>query len=395
MNFYFVLSLVLGVLSGFFGPSYLSDIAEVTSSLFLQFLKLLSLPLIFFSLSSTLSGMTNLREMKVLGRRILLYTLTTTLIAAFVALFLFLGLQPALHMSLPENFTVATQESYLSFLLKVIPDNPFRAFTENNVIGIAFMALLIGIFTHQLPNKEKETLHTFFKSFFSLLLHIAGVIPRIMPLGIWAFVTLLVRDIIQAEINLSSLSFYALAVVGANLIQGLVVLPLFLLLKGINPLRLFNGMSPALTTAFFTKSSSAALPVALDAAENRVGISKRIAEVTFPLCSIINMNACASFILITVLFVGASYGLTFTPFDLALWVVLASLAAIGNAGVPMGCYFLTSAFLISMHLPLEIMGFILPLYALFDMLETAVNVWSDSCIAALVDQDLNLVERIA
>jgi len=100
------------------------------------------------------------------------------------------------------------------------------------------------------------------------------------------------------------------------------------------------------------------------------------------------MNGCAAFILITLFFVCGSQGIVFSPLQMIPWIFLASFAAIGNAGVPMGCFFLTTAFLIGMGVPVELMGIILPLYSLFDMVETALNVWSDSCITAVVDKDL-------
>ena len=100
------------------------------------------------------------------------------------------------------------------------------------------------------------------------------------------------------------------------------------------------------------------------------------------------MNACAGFILITVLFVAKSYGMTFSVYQMIMWIFLATIAAIGNAGVPMGCYFLTSAFLTSMNVPLYLMGLILPIYTIIDMLESALNVWSNSCICQVVDKEI-------
>ena len=147
-------------------------------------------------------------------------------------------------------------------------------------------------------------------------------------------------------------------------------------------------MAPALFTAFFTKSSNATMPVAMKCAEQNLKIDGKLVKLSIPLCSVINMNACAAFILITTLFVSGSYGIQFTLLEMGFWTILATLAAVGNAGVPMGCYFLTSAFLVGMNVPLTIMGLILPFYTLLDMLETAINVWSDSCISQIVDKDL-------
>jgi Na+/H+-dicarboxylate symporter len=115
-------------------------------------------------------------------------------------------------------------------------------------------------------------------------------------------------------------------------------------------------------------------------------MSPKVANFTLPLCTTINMNGCAAFILTTVLYVAMSYGMEFSPFELVLWIFIATLAAVGNAGVPMGCYFLASAFIAAMDVPMTIMGIILPFYTMIDMLESAINVWSDSCVAAVVDK---------
>ena len=105
------------------------------------------------------------------------------------------------------------------------------------------------------------------------------------------------------------------------------------------------------------------------------------------------MNGCAAFILITLFFVCSSQGITFTFWEMIPWVFLSTFAAIGNAGVPMGCFFLTTAFLIGMGVPIKLMGMILPLYSLFDMVETALNVWSDSCITTVVDKELKVPSK--
>ena len=107
-----------------------------------------------------------------------------------------------------------------------------------------------------------------------------------------------------------------------------------------------------------------------------MGVSPQTAKFSLPLCSVINMNGCAAFILITTLFVAASEGIVFSFTQMLLWIPVATLIAVGNAGVPMGCYFLTSALLVGMNIPLHVMGLILPLYTLIDMIETALNVWS-------------------
>lgn len=394
-----ILGMTFGVLSGWAQLSPLNQTAEIVSELFLRLLKLISLPIIFLAITSTLTGMKDFQEMRTLGRKVLTYTIVTTIIAAAVALAIFLLINPtASALSVQsENASeaLASQGSYLSFVINIIPSNFFQCFIENNVIGIAFISILLSLAILTLPSEQKQFLNTFFSSLFSALLKVTGFIITLMPIAIWAFITLLFKDLKQHYEHLNHLLLYLGCVVGANLFQGFVVLPLLLKIKGVSPWKSFRGMMPALTLAFFSKSSNATLPVTMQSAEKNLGVSKKVSSFSLPLCSVINMNGCAAFILTTVLFVSMLNGIVFSGVQLFGWIFLATIAAIGNAGVPMGCFFLTSAFLIGMNVPLYTMGLILPFYTILDMIETTLNVWSDACITVVVDKELSVKEPIS
>ncbi len=382
--------MALGALAGFADVGAINSFSKVTADLFLRLLKLISLPIIFLSIASTITGMKDFAEMRQMGRRVVLYTIGTTVVAASLALGLFLSIDPAsssapLPIEAVASEATAKPASYLSFLQEAIPSNLLQPFLESNVIAIAFIAFGLSIASLFLPTHQKEHLHALFSSLFAILLKLTGALLRLMPLAVFAFITLLIKDLRQN--SHPALGSYLLCVVLANLIQGLIILPIFLKAKGVSPWKACRAMMPALTLAFLSKSSNATLPVTMQSVE-KMGISKKISSFTLPLCSVINMNGCAAFILITVLFVGKLYGMAFSPFELVGWIFLATLAAIGNAGVPMGCFFLASAFLVGMDLPLYMMGLILPFYTFLDMIETTLNVWSDGCIAIAVDRDL-------
>ncbi|MBS3904906.1 MAG: dicarboxylate/amino acid:cation symporter [Simkania sp.] len=384
-------SIFLGVITGLYQQPIVSKTAEVIASLLMNFLKCITAPIIFLSIFSTILGMNGFGEMKILGRKVFKYTILTTLLAASIALILFLGVNPA-HMESIQDVewdqASVQQASYISFFLNIVPSNLIQVFLENNVMGIVFIAFLFGAAAHKIPDENKQMLHHFFSSAFKLILKVAGLVVFIMPLGIWAFVTLFMGDIQNNSSQFSSIMLYLGVVLGANFLQGIVVIPLMLKFKGIAPLRIFKGASKALFLAFFSKSSNATLPVTLECAEKTLGIHAKTAHFSLPLCTTINMNGCAAFILTTVLFVSTVHGWTFSIWELGLWVVLATLAAIGNAGVPMGCFFLSSAFLIAMGVPIKMLGIILPFYAFLDMVETALNVWSDIAVTAIVDKEL-------
>ena len=382
----------LGLLTGHYKNPLLMKIAGGVAQVFLNLLQLISLPIIFFSIVATLSGMQSIAEMKYIGRKIVGYTLLTTGIAASIALFIFRLINPLHNAPLLNDVSgtlPGSQSSYLQFVLDIIPSNVIQALGSNHkVMSVVFMAVGLGIAILSLSDEDKAPLHAFFKSFFAAILQITTFVMYVMPFGVWAFMSLFMRDIRSTNMNLELIGWYIACIIIANLVQGFVILPLFLKWKGISAIKTARGMMPALLTAFFSKSSNAALPFSMQCAQDNLKISKRVSSITFPLCAVINMNGCAAFIVLTVLFVGGLGGVTFTLFDQWVWVFIASIAAVGNAGVPMGCFFLSTALLNGMGVSVDTMMIILPIYTLIDMVETTLNVWSDSCIAVVVDQEL-------
>ncbi|MEM7494556.1 MAG: dicarboxylate/amino acid:cation symporter [Myxococcota bacterium] len=391
-----------GVITGIAGEPTLLGAADTVTTLFIRLLRLVSLPLIFFSLLSTLTGMGSLRTVKRLGGLVLRYTLLTTVIAACIALGLFLTIAPSqpasdfigLASSAPRSVAIPPEPlgasprsgGYWGYVMEIVPGDFVTPFLKGNVMSVLLLATLLSLAVLGLPRERRKRLHTLFDDLFSAVMGLTAIILKLLPLAVWAFVADFYTQL--GHRTLGSLALYLLCVVAANILQAGVVLPLLLLRKGFSPLRAFRCMLPALTVAFFAKSSSAALPAAIQSAETRLGLPKSVTRFSFPLCTTINMNACAAFILITVLFVSMHHGVTYSSWELVGWVFIATLAAVGNAGVPMGCYLLASAILASLHIPLHLMGVILPFYALIDMLESAINVWSDACVSCAVAADL-------
>lgn len=389
-------SIFLGMITGLFGQELLLKGAEITAALFMNFLKLLSIPIIFLSIISTLSGMKSQLEINRLGKRVFMYTLLTTVIAATVSLILFFIIQPSAKISITDAIQTnkTPTDTYLSFLWKIIPSNIVQVFLENNVIGTAFIGFIMGIAATYLPEDNQISVHQIFSSLFKLILKVAEGTTYFIPLGTWAFTALMFKDLSHTD-SFKRLGLYLLTVISANLVQGFVILPVLLKYKGISPVKLAKASFAAVSLAFFSKSSNATLPVTLKCAEKGAEIHPKVAHFSLPLCTIINMNGCAAFILITVFFCSTIHGHVFGLLDFGIWVVLSTLAAIGNAGVPMGCFFLTSMFLIGLDVPLNTMGLILPFYGFIDMIETSLNVWSDLSVTAIVNQECTNLEALA
>ena len=387
-----IVALVVGVIMGLLGLDWLNGLINFVATVYIRLFQLLAVPTIVLAVITTFATFGSEGSGKIFGRT-LLYTLLTTFAAAIVGALLYVVLAPGnlsieiLHQT-DSVITDAPQQSYYDHILSVIPNNIVKAFLEGNVLSLLLLAFAVGIGLSKLPESENKTVVV--KGLLGLqdlvFILIRGLIWT-LPLGILAFAAQLSAQV-SAGVVADSIGRYVLVVLGGNVIQFFIVLPLFLLARGLNPIYVLNRMMPAVLMALFTKSSAATLPVTMDTAENRLGVKKNIARFVLPICTTINMNGCAAFILVTSLFVMQNGGTPLTISTILLWILISVISAVGNAGVPMGCYFLTLSLMSGIGAPVAILGIILPIYTIIDMVETAENVWSDSCVTAMVDHDL-------
>lgn len=154
--------------------------------------------------------------------------------------------------------------------------------------------------------------------------------------------------------EIKGISEYLAIVVLANIVQGFIILPLWLKMNKIKPFVTMRAMLPALSIAFFSKSSAGTLPVTIETAEKNLNINPKISRFVVPLCTTINMNGCAAFIFATVIYLIQNNGIEITFTTMITWIFISTIAAVGNAGVPMGCFFLSASLLASMNVPIAL-----------------------------------------
>ena len=390
-----IAALVIGGVLGCMGVPQLNELFSFIAAVFTRFFQFIAVPTIALAVITTLSELGADKNTKSIFAHAVTYTLLTTFSAAFVGLALYLWIAPG---NLPAEVIgrgaadVPLEKlgslSYYNHFLTVVPNNMLQPFLSGNVLSIIFIAAAAGLALAFMPKTENRAvlLKGLLGAQELLFTMIRGLL-KILPLGIMAFAAELSAQI-AAGVIVGALGKYVAVVLGGNAIQFFIVLPLFLLARGLNPIHVFRQMSPALAVALFTKSSAGTLPVTLASAEQNLKVNPAVSRFVLPICTTINMNGCAAFILVTSLFVMQNAGFELTLPTMLSWVVISVLAAIGNAGVPMGCYFLTLSLMSSVGAPLGLMGVILPIYTIIDMIETAENVWSDSTVCAMTNHDL-------
>lgn len=384
----YTMMILLGIFSGMSDIGILKSLGLFISDVFIRIFKCISLPIIALSIIVTLSNYRSDGIMKTVWRRTMCYTLGTTFVAAGISCLFYILIHPSMvNVAVYPTAALPTDHmGYFQYVANLIPSTIFSPFLEHQVISVLFMGIVVGVAIRFIPDADaRQTITQFFRGAHGLFMVITHWVIAVIPLGLYGFITTTVVQL-RSGTSIKGIGEYLLIIVLANLVQGFIILPLWLRWHGIKPMAAMKGMLPALSLAFFSKSSVGTLPVTMDTVEKNLQVKPEISRFVLPLCTSINMNGCAAFIFATVIYLMQNHGVEVSLASMGLWVVVATVAAIGNAGVPMGCFFLSASLLASMNVPITLMGIILPFYSLIDMLETALNVWSDSCVAKVVDE---------
>jgi proton glutamate symport protein len=392
LHWQILIGLALGILIGFlsrtlhFENFVLKDIS-VIGTIFLRALRMIIVPLI---VSSIITGVTSIGSAESFGR-LSLKTITYYIFTSLIAIVTGLALVNLVHPGVGAKLGLQAMPSELSAnveklgdtLLGIIPTNPLEAMVRGDMLPIIFFSLLFGFFITRTPDPYRMYLTNFFQGVFEVMMRLTQFIIRFTPLGVFALIGKIIAQTgFDVFIPLGS---YMLVVIAGLFIHATITLPVLLMLIGrVKPVLQFRAMSAALMTAFSTASSSATLPLTMDAMENNAGVSNKISSFVLPLGATINMDGTALYECVAAMFIAQVYGFHLSFFQQFIVVLTALLASIGAAGIPMAGLVMITIILRAVGLPLEGVGLILAVDRILDMMRTSVNVWSDSCGTVII-----------
>jgi Na+/H+-dicarboxylate symporter len=365
---------------------------EMIATIFMSLLKMLIVPLVLSSIVCGVAGVGTMKDLRRLGGKTFFYYIGTSLLAICVGQTLVNLVQPGKGAELglsPSDAAGATSGDFIEIFVRMVPSNIFEAFSDNGaMLKIIFFALLLGLFITRAGAPHSERITGLFESFFAVMMKMAEGVLFLLPYGVFA---LLVKVVARTGFSVfEPLLLYMGTVLAALLIHSCVTLPLLLkFVGGISPLRWVKAMSPALMTAFSTSSSAMTLPMTMRSVEERGKVSNKVTSFTLPLGATINMDGTALYECIGVIFLAQYYSSVDPEFALTMGqqvmiVVMALMASIGAAGIPSAGLVMMLTILSSLGLPLEGAALLLAVDRPLDMLRTVVNVWSDSCGAAII-----------
>ena len=369
------------------------NIFDVIGKIFVVSLKLLVVPLVFFSLVCGSASMgEDIKMGQVAIKTILLYLLTTA-IAVSIALLVANIVDPGVGINTGtiDSFEVKTAPSVKEVLIGIFPDNPFRAMVDGNMLQIIVFAILVGVAILKTGDPGKTVLRGCVL-INEVIMKMVFMLINLAPYGVFCLlVKLFTREGFSAIVNLAI--YFSTIVFVLSFHAAVIYSAILYIFTGLNPLKLFKNMRPAMLFAFSTSSSNATIPVTLTTARNRLGADNSIASFTIPLGATVNMDGTAIMQGIATVFIAQAYGLELSMIQYVSVVATATLASIGTAGVP-GVGLITLAMVLQqVGLPVEGIGLIIGVDRLLDMLRTVVNISGDGMVTTVVASSEKRLDR--
>ncbi len=392
LHWQILIAMILGITYGWVGGPDAVPYVGWLGEIFVKLLRMVIVPLVVTSIISGVASVGGGRDLgRLFGKTLGFYVLSSAL-AVVVGLTLANIIRPGDHADLgsAESATIpqlSTPSSAKEVLLDIVPTNIIEAASRPDMLAVIFFCILFGASIATLPERQRTTMTSFFEAMFAVMMKLTGGIILFAPLGVFGLMARVVGNTGFGAFK--ALGMYMVTIASGLTIHMFVVLPLLLILLGrIRPSIHFRNMTEPLAMAFSTSSSGATLPVTLQAVEKKVGVSNRISSFVLPMGATVNMDGTALYECAGVLFIAQALNVPL-GFEQQLIVVLtALLASIGAAAVP-------SAGLVIIFLVLEavglrgpevdvLVGAMLAIDRPLDMARTAVNVFSDSCAAAII-----------
>ncbi len=379
-----IAAIILGIAAGVWLPETMLSLKWI-GDLFLMLLKMIILPLVFASVFVAIVGLGSGDALKNLGLKAFGYYFLTTALAVTTGLLVVNLIDPSTSHHLHGSVKTVSEQTFGSLLLSFVPGNIFQSLSQGRIVQVLVFVIFFAVAVLKIESAKREMLQTFFESINDAMAVIAEWIIKLTPLGVFSLIGYVVAK--EGLATLWDLKSYVLAVLVALLIHATVVLPLLAGWLGrFNPFEYFKKVREAVLVAFSTASSSATLPVSIEAAFAKGGVRKESAGFILPLGATVNMDGTALYEAIAVMFIANSYGVDLSFSQQITIFLTATFASVGAAGIPGAGLVMMTMILSAVGLPLEAIGLIAAVDRILDMFRTAVNVWGDLLAAKVLNR---------
>ena len=402
-----LLGLMLGIVFGFVvgpmtdvfgmdGKVFLTNYIKPVGTIFINLIKMVVVPLIFFSLVSGIISMTDAEAFKRIGLKAVFAFLMTGGFAVCIGLIFGNLFHPGLGVDLsalssgvaaPVPQVAAKEFNIIDLFVNMVSTNVIKSMAEDQILQVVVFAIFVGITLNKLGEKTQH-LATLLRECAILVFKLIELVIRFSPYGVFALIAWVVGTQ-GIEILIALLKLVG-TVVGALFTQYALFGFMIVLFGRMSPMPFYKKMAEPQLLAFSTSSSKATLSTAMRVVNEKIGVSKTSTSFVLPLGASINMDGTAIYLGICALFFSQAYGIPIDAHHYFILILTATLGSIGAAGIPGGSLIMMGMVLTSVGLPLEGIALIAGVDRILDMLRTTVNITGDSVITMLVDKSEGL-----
>ena len=394
-----IVAMILGITTGVFLNIFSYDTLlsnfivinffNIVSDLFISALKLVIIPLIFFSIVCGIISLSDDTSLSRLGIKTLSLYLFTTIIAISLGLLFssFIDYEPILLSNLETNVSIDNIKTESN----IFPTNIFQSLSDGNIIHLLIFSVLIGIAASKVKDNAK-TFINYFHEFNTVINELVKIIISFTPIAVYCILSKTFAT--QGLETLTPLMGYFFTVAFVLLIHFFITFSLLLkTFTNLNPKKFFINIKEVIVFTFSTSSSSASIPFTLKAATEKCGINKSISSFTIPLGATINMDGTAIMQGCATFFLASLYGIDLGMSEILTIVVTATIASIGTAGIPSAGIIMLTVIFTQIGIPLEGITLLLGVDRLLDMMRTSINVSGDLCISCIVASSENKIDE--
>lgn len=366
--------------------------------LFIRLIKMIIIPLIFFSIVSSMTGMQDSKALSRIGVKACIAYFLTTLSAITIGLVVGNLLQPGqgivLHFDDQFNSLPSSQSSILqclNILLHIVPDNAIAAMAQGTILQVVFFALFTGVALNTMDKGSCKRLNEIFQLLSHMVFKMVHLIMHLVPLAACCLTAWVIgtqgMDILKNLMKLVGCAYLAFGIQYG--VFGLIIY----FWTRLSPIPFFRKSLEYQTLAFSTSSSKAALPTTIKVCQKKLGVSQMSASFVLPLGASINMDGIAIYLSLCTLFFAQVTEKVLTMSDYGVIILTATLGSIGAAGIPGGTIVMLPLVLGSIGLPLEGIALIAGIDRIVDMMRTTISITGDAAVTLCVDHSEGLLDR--
>ena len=418
-----LIGMLIGVLFGVLmlnidgGDIFVNNWIKPLGTIFVKLLKLIAIPLILASLIKGISDLKDISKFKTIGSKTIITYIVTTVVAISIGLILVNLINPGSGISsetverLTSTYSESSgvqsklaeannqiQSSPLQFLVDTVPDNAFKAMSNNSLmLQVIFFTIFLGISMLLIGEEKSKPLKSFFDSLNFVVLKMVDLIMKTAPYAVFALLASVITSSNDPDLLLALLKYSGVVCLGLFFMITVYCIAVYFITNS-NPLVFLKKISPAQLLAFSTSSSAATLPLTMDRVENHIGVDREVSSFVLPVGATINMDGTSLYQAVAAVFIAQALEFDLTLADQLTIVVTALLASIGSAAVP-------GAGMVMLVIVLESIGFpsdklAIGLALIFavdrplDMCRTVVNVTGDAAVSMIVGRSVGKFKGI-